>query len=123
MRPDWWPSNPFPASVFTLTAEQLRALIPSDLMRTGVAGLLMRQGWELASEAIYARLLETAGHEPPSVRVCALPTCDTVIVEGRHDRAFCSDACRKKAYRLRKKQRRIWIEYLDRVAFTGAEET
>ena len=52
-RPDWWPTNPYFPSIFTMTENDIVQAIPDDKTRTGVAGKLMHDAWELASEAIW----------------------------------------------------------------------
>lgn len=58
-RPEWWPGNPYPARVFTMTEDELCALIPDAMMRTRIAGFLMREAWELASTACFEALEAT----------------------------------------------------------------
>ena len=64
-RPEWWPINPYFASIFRMSEEDIIRAIPDDLTRTGVAGKLMHDGWELASDAIYEALARAMPNELP----------------------------------------------------------
>lgn len=47
-----FPECPWPETVWTMTMEQYVHAIPSDILRTRISGLLMREGWNLAMKEI-----------------------------------------------------------------------
>ena len=57
-RPDWWPENPYPESVFTMTEEEYIEVIPDKHLRTRISGFMARFGWDRADEAIYEAWVE-----------------------------------------------------------------
>ena len=57
-KPDWWPKLPYPETVFPMNAEGFREAVPDDMTATAIAGYLYREGWKVASEAIWAALQE-----------------------------------------------------------------
>ena len=57
-KPDWWPENPYPASVFTMPEERYSEIVPDPELRTALSGMLGRLFWDIASEAIWAAMLE-----------------------------------------------------------------
>jgi hypothetical protein len=52
-KPKWWPENPYPEDVFTMTREQYCESVPDDRLRTAISGCLGRLFWGMASEAIW----------------------------------------------------------------------
>jgi len=55
--PSWWPDNPYPVNIFTMTDEdEYVAAIPDPATRTRVSGFLGRMFFDGASESIYKRL-------------------------------------------------------------------
>lgn len=71
--PPWWPPNPFRPSVFAMSEKDLTDALPNPTTRTAVAGLLMRDGWTLAADAILACLLRHgAYHLDPQEAPAAL---------------------------------------------------
>ena len=52
-KPDWWPRNPYPATIFQMSEEEYLRALPDPKTRTSVSGLLGREFWEIASEAIF----------------------------------------------------------------------
>lgn len=59
-RPKWWPTCPYPEDIFTMTREEYVKAVPDKQLRTAISGLLMRLGWEAASDAIYNNMIEEA---------------------------------------------------------------
>lgn len=57
-KPDWWPKNPYPTSIFPMPEEQYPKIIPDPGLRTALSGMLGRRFWNIASEAIWAAMLE-----------------------------------------------------------------
>ena len=56
--PDWWPENPYPEDVFTMTSEEYKA-VWTDLspeIQTSVSGYLGRIFWNIASKMIHQAL-------------------------------------------------------------------
>lgn len=52
-KPSWWPTNPYPESVFTMKRERYTEIVPDPLIRTGLSGMLGRSFWNMASDAIW----------------------------------------------------------------------
>lgn len=52
-RPEWWPENPYPEIVFTMTEEEYLEAVPDPLERTRISGFLGRFFWEIAENQIY----------------------------------------------------------------------
>lgn len=52
-KPAWWPKNPYPEDIFPATVEEYIKLIPDPQNRTAISGLLMRLGWDVASDMIW----------------------------------------------------------------------
>ena len=57
-KPDWWPTNPYPVSVFPMPRERYPEIVPDPELRTSLSGMLGREFWDIASEAIWAAMLE-----------------------------------------------------------------
>ena len=54
-KPDWWPENPYPESVFPMKEERYAEVVPDPHTRTALSGCLGRGFWEAASETIWGR--------------------------------------------------------------------
>ena len=52
-KPYWWPANPYPEDVFTMTEEEYVAAFPDERLRSAVSGYLGRLFWGIASESIH----------------------------------------------------------------------
>ena len=50
--PDWWPENPYPKSLFSMTAEEYAAKVPDNDTRTAISGLVGRVVWNTAARSI-----------------------------------------------------------------------
>lgn len=50
--PDWFPKNPYPVSVFSMTDDEYVAAIPDTRLRTAISGYLGRVFWDIASKKI-----------------------------------------------------------------------
>ena len=57
-RPQWWPKNPYPEDIFSMTIEGYKKAIPDPELRTSVSGFLGRMFWELADKCIYDALVQ-----------------------------------------------------------------
>jgi len=57
-KPDWWPKNPYPIDVFPMPEERYPEIVPDPDLRTALSGMLGRQFWDIASEAIWEAMLE-----------------------------------------------------------------
>lgn len=55
-RPDWWPRCPYPESIFPMPREDYEQAVPDPAKRTALSGMLGREFWHLASDAIWARI-------------------------------------------------------------------
>jgi len=57
-KPNWWPVCPYPESVFTMKRERYPEIVPDPDVRTGLSGMLGREFWNIASEAIWEAFSE-----------------------------------------------------------------
>ncbi len=57
-KPDYWPANPYPESIFPMLREQYPKIVPDPELRSGLSGMLGREFWDIASDAIWAAMLE-----------------------------------------------------------------
>jgi hypothetical protein len=55
-KPDWWPRCPYPESVFPMPREEYENVVPDPNTRTALSGMLGREFWGLASDAIWDAL-------------------------------------------------------------------
>ena len=46
---EWWPENPYPENIFTMTMDEYVAAVPDGALRTAISGCLGRYFWDLAS--------------------------------------------------------------------------
>lgn len=57
-KPEWWPDNPYPPSIFPMTTDEYVAAIPDTALRTAISGCMARFGWERAEDAIWKAMQE-----------------------------------------------------------------
>jgi len=57
-KPEWWPENPYPESIFPMTTKDYVIAIPDPKLRTAVSGCNGRFFWNLASKMIWESLKE-----------------------------------------------------------------
>lgn len=57
-KPNWWPKNPYPESVFPMPEERYPEIVPDPDLRTALSGMLGRRFWNIASEMIWAAMYE-----------------------------------------------------------------
>ena len=57
-KPDWWPKNPYPESVFPTTIDEYIELIPDPHNRSAISGCLGRHFWDLCQDEIWKRFCE-----------------------------------------------------------------
>ena len=57
-KPEWWPECPWPADIWPMTREEYVKAVPDGRLRTAISGLLMRMGWEIASDDIHEAMEE-----------------------------------------------------------------
>ena len=62
-KPDWWPQTPYPSDIFPVPREKYEEIVPDPDLRTGLSGMLGREFWNIASEAIWNRLISVAMEE------------------------------------------------------------
>lgn len=55
-KPDWWPHNPYPETIFPMMAEEYSIVIPDPHLRTALSGMLGREFWNIASESVWDAL-------------------------------------------------------------------
>jgi len=53
-KPSWWPTNPYPESIFPMPPEKYEDVVPDPKMRTALSGMLGREFWEIASGSIWS---------------------------------------------------------------------
>lgn len=56
IKPDWWPRNPYPESIFPMPRDEYSDVVPDPHLRTALSGMLGREFWEIASDAIWDAL-------------------------------------------------------------------
>lgn len=52
-KPDWWPQNPYPEDIFPMTRPEYAHVVPEPHTRTALSGMLGREFWGIASDAIW----------------------------------------------------------------------
>ena len=52
-KPNWWPKNPYPESIFPMTLEEYIKAIPDENLRASISGHLARWAWNVASDMIF----------------------------------------------------------------------
>ncbi len=52
-KPNWWPENPYPESVFPMKESEYPALVPDEKTRTALSGMLARRTWNVCSDEIW----------------------------------------------------------------------
>lgn len=57
VKPSWWPENPYPEDIFTMPRERYPEIVPDPDVRTGLSGMLGRQFWDIASDAIWEAIV------------------------------------------------------------------
>ena len=56
-KPEFWPPNPYPESIFPMPREKYSEIVPDPNTRTALSGMLGREFWEIASESIWDALI------------------------------------------------------------------
>lgn len=62
-KPDWWPANPYPESIFPMSWKQYPKIVTDPELRTALSGALGREFWNIASEAIWAAMVDAETEE------------------------------------------------------------
>lgn len=57
-KPDWWPKNPYPESIFPMTTDEYVKSVPDEHLRSAISGCLARWAWGVASDMIWDRFKE-----------------------------------------------------------------
>lgn len=57
-KPSFWPENPYSETIFPMQRERYAEIVPDPDTRTALSGMLGREFWEIASEAILDRYNE-----------------------------------------------------------------
>ena len=47
-KPEWWPDNPYPESIFPMKSERYPEIVPDPELRTALSGCLGRIFWGIA---------------------------------------------------------------------------
>lgn len=55
-KPEWWPKNPYPETIFVMKRERYPEIVPEPDLRTGLSGMLGREFWDIASKSIWDAL-------------------------------------------------------------------
>ena len=53
-KPEWWPENPYPESIFPMPRKDYAVIVPDPHTRSALSGMLGREFWEIASNTILA---------------------------------------------------------------------
>lgn len=53
IKPEWWPKNPYPESIFPMPREEYPEIVPDPHLRTALSGMLGREFWGIASDSIW----------------------------------------------------------------------
>lgn len=61
-KPDWWPENPYPKSIFPMQRDKYAEIVPEPNTRTALSGMLGREFWEIASNQILLAYSEYVGN-------------------------------------------------------------
>ncbi len=62
-RPEWWPENPYPESVFRMTEAGYVESLPDKARRGAVSGYLRRMFWNRASNSIFEAMQSSQQEE------------------------------------------------------------
>jgi len=62
-KPHWWPKNPYPESVCSMTDERYAEIVPDEALRTSISWFLGHLFWDIASDAIWERMQEAIEDE------------------------------------------------------------
>ena len=57
-KPNWWPENPYPESIFPMPREKYPEIVPDPKTRTALSGMLGRCFWDIASKSILDAMKE-----------------------------------------------------------------
>lgn len=74
-KPDWWPKNPYPKSVFVMTIDEYAKTVPNPKTRTAISGCLGRMFFETISDDLFERLLRAIDLEEPLFEGEGWPKC------------------------------------------------
>lgn len=81
MKPEWWPKNPYPESVFPMTVDEYCEAVPDGDQRTAISGCLGRMFWDIASEDIYIRMCEAVNERVLGIELGPCDKCP-VLAQG-----------------------------------------
>jgi len=79
---------PWPADIFTATRADLPALLPDEHLRTRVAGLFMREAWQMCHED-FEKILNDSG-----LCLASCKYCGTAIIVGDMRYPWCQSCYR-----------------------------
>jgi hypothetical protein len=57
-KPEWWPQCPYPEDIFPMKRTRYLEIVPDPDIRTALSGMLGREFWMIASDAIWHALKE-----------------------------------------------------------------
>ena len=89
MKPEWWPENPYPESVFPMTTDEYCEAVPGGDLRTAISGCLGRVFWDVASEDIFIRMCEAVDARVIGIE---LGPCDRCPVLAQHEADYVRKA-------------------------------
>ena len=58
-KPNWWPGNPYTERTFPMQQDRYAEIVPDPDTRTALSGCLGREFWDIASETILERYIES----------------------------------------------------------------
>lgn len=96
-KPEWWPKNPYPESVFPMATERYLEIVPDPELRTALSGMLGRQFWDIASEAIWEKMCQVMLDIPDEIVEIA---CAAYWDVGPPDRYQWSQLVKRDDHRL-----------------------
>ena len=67
-KPDWWPKNPYPKSIFQMERNRYPDIVPDPEERTALSGMLGREFWTIAEETIWELFCQAIEDELIEVR-------------------------------------------------------
>ena len=85
-KPEWWPENPYPKSVFPMEDAEYLKIVPNPKTRTALSGCPGRHFWEIASEDIFEAVGENIGKQ----RI--IDTLEWLVKDARWRFDQCKDA-------------------------------
>jgi len=78
--PEWFPDNPYPESVFTMTEEEYVNEVQDEKLRTRISGLMARFGWKVCANQMLSYLKQMALDQQDENHPCKKFLSDTSVI-------------------------------------------